>query len=223
MSNQPKYRHGGPVEDDEPTTDESRTLPSVHGRIPIVGGLLTGVAAALATYVLALLATFAGRQGLTVWSSVESPPHVLTEASWTVLMNLGAGLDIASESSGAWGLQYGMFRFAISPIFTILCFLLAIGAGYVIASCVETNSVRERLASSLLVVPAYVLSATLLATFATWEPTTEARPVSEIQTVSVDVVDAVLYAGVVFPAVLALLGASLAIGHRAFVANRDPY
>ncbi|ELZ11535.1 hypothetical protein C479_06716 [Halovivax asiaticus JCM 14624] len=222
MSNQPKYRHGGPVEDDESTADESRTLPSVHERIPVVGGLLTGAAAALTTYVLALLATFAGRQGSNAWGTTESPPHVMTEAGWTTLMNLGAGLNIDGESPSR-GVRYGLFHFATSPAYTLLCFLLIVGAGYGIASCVETNSVRERLGASLLVVPAYVLSAALLATFATWEPTTDARSASEIQMVSVDVADAVLYPGVVFPAVLALLGASLAIGYRAFVANRDPY
>lgn len=223
MSKQPEYRHGGPVEDDEPTDDESRTLPSVHERIPIVGGLLTGVAAVCITYVLALLVTFAGRQGPNIWDNLNSSPHVLTEAGWAVLVNLGAELDAASESTQSLGQLYGTVRFTTSPIYPILCFLIVVGAGFVIASCVETKSVRERLGASLLVVPTYALSMALLATFATWEPTNEEQTIDELQTVSVDVGDAVLYAGVVFPAVLALLGASLAIGHRVFVANRDPY
>lgn len=225
MSNQPKYRHGGPVPDDEADdsgADAGDSAGSIGDRVPIVGGLVAGAGAFLVTYVLAALTTFAARNGIVAWGQVESPPHVLTEASWAVLMNLGAGLQQGGEPLEFSFLRYGMFRFASSPIFSVLVFAVIVGAGYVVADCARTESRHERIAASLLVVPGYLVFTTVLAMLAKWEPPADTQQVPEGGAISVPAVDAIVYAGIIVPAMLALLGGLLAVGHRVWAANRDP-
>lgn len=226
MSNQPRYRHGGPVPDDEADAsdaDGAESAESIGDRVPIVGGLAAGVCAFLVTYVLAALVTFATRNAIPTWRNVESPPHFLTEAAWSVLMNLGAGLRQGGEPFESNVLQFGVFRFATSPTYTLLVLAIAVGAGYVAADCARTDSRTERIAASLLVVPAYLAFATVLAVLAAWEPpASETQRVPEGREIAVGLVDAVVYAGVLIPAMLALLGGLLAVGHRVWAANRDP-
>lgn len=225
MSNQPRYRHGGPVPDD--VADDSggegaESIGSIGDRVPIVGGLVAGAGAFLATYVLATLTSFTTRQGVDSWGNVESPPHVLTEASWTVLLNLGASLSQGGEPLEYDVLRFGLVRFATSPVFTLLVFAIVVVAGYVVADCARTESRAERVGASLLVVPAYVVFAAVFAVLSAWEPPAEAQQVPEGEVVSVALVDAIVYAGILVPAMLALLGGLLAVGHRAWAANRDP-
>lgn len=227
MSNQPRYRHGGPVPDDEPADDPgadgAEPVGSIRDRVPVVGGLVAGAGAFLVTYVLAVLVTFSGRKGLNPWEDVGSPPHVLTEASWAVLMNLGAGLQQGGEPLEYTFGRVGMFRFAYQPLFSLLVFAAIVVAGYVVADCARTDSRTERIAASVLVVPAYLAFATVLAVLATWEPTpAESQRVPEGREIAVGLVDAIVYAGVIVPAVLALLGGTLAVGHRVWAGNRDP-
>lgn len=245
MSPTPKYRHGGPVPEDastgdDPTSDEAtddeatiadqlKAGGSLRERVPIVGGLVAGVGAFLTTFVVLAATTFSVRNTRGTWAETESSPHVVTEASWMHLMNLGAELQLGGEPIETSGLPlYRVIGVTTSPLYTILMFGIIVVAGYAIADCIRTDSPVERLAGTLLIVPGYLTMVVGLAAISTWElpaesDTSSGRSMEAAgQEVSFEIADAALHAGVLVPTVFALLGGALAIGHRRWTANRDP-
>lgn len=219
MSATPKYRHGGPVPDEEEgPTDEPETNASVVDRVPVVGGLLAGVGAVLSTYVIATATAFAAGKNLGSLRRAEVSPHALTEGAWAVLMNLGAQLHVDGTPVSSAGSSpfYWLFSFTADTQSSLLVFGILVAASYAVADCAGTDSTPERIVAGLLVVPAYIAFAVVFATLATWEVPESGR------VYAVPIVDATLYAGVVFPTILALLGGTLAAGRREWLANRDP-
>lgn len=235
MSSTPKYRHGSPVPEQDSTDGEgaaserTEVADSLRDRAPVVGGLITGVCAFLTTFLIVGATTFSSRNSIEAWSSFESPPSVVTETIWTLLMNLGAELQLGDEPLSASSMSmYRLLTLSASPLYTILVFGIIVGAGFAVAECVRTDSPVERLAGSLLVVPGYLVLSVALASMSTWEvPTagdevqTPGRATQAGQEVSVAVSDAAVYAGIVVPTVFALLGGAIAVAHRYWVAHRD--
>lgn len=235
MSNKPKYRHGSPVPDQDSTdaeaatTDRTEMADSLRDRVPVVGGLVTGVGAFLTTFLVVGATTFSSRNSTEAWSDLESPPSVLTEAVWTLLMNLGAELQLGDEPISTSSMSmYRLMTLTASPLYTILVFGIIVGAGFAVAECVRTDSPVERFAGSLLVVPGYLVLSVALASVSTWEvpPSgdvvqTPSRAAQAGQEMSVAVTDAAIYAGLLVPAAFALLGGGLAVGHRRWTEHRD--
>ncbi|MFC3957523.1 hypothetical protein [Halovivax cerinus] len=230
MSPQPKFRHGGPVPDDDSddadgeSADTLATLPSVHGRIPIVGGLLAGVGAYGVTYLLAVLLVFVGENGIGYGRDSQESAHAMVKGAWVVLMNLGAVLRVDGEPASTIGgvSRLSFLEFSVSAVSSLIVFGILVVAAYAVADCVETDSVVERIGASLLVVPPYVVFSIGLATLARWEAPGTGDPSDATRELSIAVVDAALYAGLLVPSVLALLGGTLAVCRRLWLANRAP-
>ncbi|WP_247730958.1 hypothetical protein [Halovivax limisalsi] len=227
MSPTPKYRHGGAISAEEAT--ETSASDSLSDRVPVVGGLLAGVVSLLASLLIAGLTMGTLRRVASGWGTVEPMPAVWTEAVWLVLVNLGAephvgGVPVTEYSSGSGTVQFQAISLSAEPVYTVVVFGIVVGAGYAVAECVRTDSRVVRAAGSLLIVPAYLVLAPVLSLVSTWRlPTGGEQTLPESgQTVSISLVDATVYAGLLVPATLALFGGCLSVGCRVLREHRQP-
>lgn len=207
---------------DETATERRFDLPESVANLPIVGGLILGVGAFLFSYVLTYVmvaASYAiygvdeGNPGYLqrFFGSSEELPGTGIAAAWSMLSNFGVGLE-RTTGNGEHEIVgpaefFSPFMHSLSPATVLLTVGIIVGAGYLIASYADAE-IDEPLvaaATSLLLVPAYLTCAALLALLAVWSPE-EADA-----TVSAAVTDAILHAGLVYPAFFGLLGGALAV------------
>ncbi|WP_247730959.1 hypothetical protein [Halovivax limisalsi] len=224
MSSTPKYRHGEPVP--EELGDESKEYGATEtprDRIPVRGGLLVGAGAFLLNVLFAVIMVWTSRRGADSWGDIESPPGVLTETSWLFLSNHGAELNVGGDVGSFFGMwSYRIQNMSAAPIYTVFFLGIIVAAGYAVAECVSTDSRLERIGGALLVVPAYAVGAPALSVFATWEPPMDGEErVPELQEITMSAVDAAMFAGILVPTVLALLGGCLSVARRAWLQHRQ--
>lgn len=226
MSPSPKYRHGGPVSEDDHdgSSDNPSATEALRDRLPVRGGLLVGVGAVVTSVLFAAIMAWTSRRTANPWTDFDSPPGLLTETAWLVLSNIGAEVEMGNDpgmiSSYA---GYQLLNLSATPLYTLGLLGAIVAAGYVVAECIETESRSERAVGALLVVPAYAVFAPALSVFATWSPSVEEGQMGpDVGEVSVSTVDAAIYAGILVPAALALLGGCLSVAHRAWLEHRQP-
>ncbi|WP_247730960.1 hypothetical protein [Halovivax limisalsi] len=227
MSSTPKYRHGGPVPEEERREHPDETDAegdSLRDRMPIRAGLLVGAGAFLTSALFGLMMAWTSRRGASPWGSLESPPDVLAESAWIVLGSLGAELQFAGRSNlGITLPMRQVVNLTARPLFVLVLLGIIVTAGYAVAECISTDSPRERVGGALLVVPAYAVGAPALSVFATWNRPTSGDEVGpEFHGISVNAVDATIHAGILVPAALALFGGCLSIARRAWLEHRQP-
>ncbi len=217
MEETPRYRHGGPVPDDDESGDDTESTDSLGERLPVVAGLAVGTGAIAITYLTTLVAVLSVRRGLGDRLEDEELPHLAIEAAWTVLINLGTELQADGEAVQAFDLTmtWNVLTFASSPVFLLGTFGVIVVAGYVVADYGRPETVPEAVVAALLVVPVYFVFAVTVATIATWSPTGEETIVGPSFS------DAALYAGILVPALFAAIGGLLAIGRRTWVERRE--
>ncbi|WP_290812614.1 hypothetical protein [Halovivax sp.] len=233
MSKSLKYKHGGPVPEGEDAADGASDddrggASGVVDRELAVPGLVAGFGAFVLTYVVTLATTFSVRAGAATGD--EELPHVAVEAAWSVLLSFGAALEQGGEEINALDFTYAWtINVATNPVLLLLTFGLAVLAGYAAADYAGADSVPRTIASALFVVPAYLLCAVLVSVTATWTPEDPdgggPQPAGEApeaaESVSVALADAALYAGLVWPAAFAVVGALLVLGRRRWLAARE--
>lgn len=223
MSPTPKYRHGESISAEEAT--ETPASDSLSDRVPVIGGLLTGVVSLLTSLLFATLTLGTLRRVTSGWGPVETMPELWTEAVWLVLINLGTELHVGEEPATEFDtVQFQAVGLSVEPVYTVVVFGVVVGAGYAVAECVRTDSRARRVAWSLLIVPAYLVLAPVLSLFSTWRlPAGGEQSLPEGgQMVSISLVDATIYAGLLVPATLALFGGCLSVGRRVWLEHRQP-
>lgn len=207
------------------TADRGFDLPETLESLPIRGGLILGFGAFLTSYVLtyavtaSMYATYGlGARELVVRRSplgIEGdPPGTATTAAWSLLTNFGVGLERATEGgeSEVVGLvevlDYFGRVYVTTSVIVLVTLGILVGAGYLIANYADADADEPltAAASSLLLVPAYLVCSGLVSVLAVWNPEgAEAVVVSPITS------DALLYPGLLYPAFFGLLGGVLAV------------
>ncbi|WP_254861794.1 hypothetical protein [Halovivax gelatinilyticus] len=232
MANGVKYKHGGPGVDGDQDGDGDRSARQVEryvDRETATVGLIAGSCAVAATFLVTLAAAISIRAGMAAEFEDGQTPPVTVEAAWTVLVNLGTSLETGGEKINAVDLIYswGFLNLGASPVFILLSFGAIALAGYLTAAHVGTAAPRRAVGAALFVVPAYLAYAVGIGVAVTWSPDEGVddaypRPGPDVgETVSVVLTDAVVYAGIVWPAVFATLGAICAIGFHRVSAGRS--
>lgn len=162
--------------------------------LPVKEGFVFGAGAFLFSYVLALVTTASVQAGTSLASS--ETPGVLTAAAWSLLVNLGVGLEQGGQAvSGSDVSGAAIF----DPVMALVLVGVVAAAGYLLVRYTGADDVESAVKTSVLVATGYVVFAPLLALLATWTPQT-GPPVSPA------VLEAVFYAGVLVPAVFGVGG-----------------
>lgn len=161
--------------------------------MPIKEGFVFGVGAFLFSYVLTLVATASVHAGL----ETGEAPGVLTDAAGSLLVNLGVGLEQGGQTVS--GAEVPGATVGFDPVMALVTVGVVAAAGYLLVKYTGADDLRSAVTTSALIATGYVVLAPLVALFATWSPETGAP-------ISPSTVDALLYAGILVPAVFGIVG-----------------
>lgn len=198
--------------EDEPgetTANQQPQAQPVNGGsdLPLKEGALFGVGGFLLSY----LSVFALVQGTISMGGVDTDNLAATWeiAAWFLLAGLGAEFEIDGETASVFAifaedildLEVGLLLF--QPEFAILIpIVVLIGAGYSLAKYTGAEDSAEAAQASALAVPGWLLLAVVFSFLSSWESENET-------TFAIVTSDAILFAGILMPAIFAIAGGLL--------------
>ncbi|MFC7214693.1 hypothetical protein ACFQO4_11475 [Saliphagus sp. GCM10025334] len=187
-------------DDAQPVDEQPQQATATEPALPAKEGAIFGVSAFLLSYFASL--TFV-KGVLTMGGSTPDDIAATWKlATWALLSGLGAGIEADGEAV-ALGQAAGSELLFIAAPFLMLVPLVALAAvGYSMAKYTNAADATEAAKAGALVVPGWLALTVGFAFLSGWE--SEAEVAFELATQ-----DAILFAGVLIPAVFAITGGLL--------------
>ncbi|PSQ26267.1 hypothetical protein BRD03_10630 [Halobacteriales archaeon QS_9_68_17] len=193
------------------------------------GGVAGGGAFVLAYLFYRQIVTFS----MTVSGPMEEGPAAWVVSGWYFFASHGVGLEASGETVGLSALPINSlsssFSFGGWFLQVLILFLpvgLLVGAGYLVASWTDPDDLTELVAASVSVALPYLVLSLVAAVLMSHSFTDERMIASVVQSsqplmeqldeppgsleVGVNLIDAVIYAGILYPVVFGLVGGALA-------------
>ena len=189
-------------EDEPGGTTAQPAQPAVESEsdLPLKEGALFGVGGFLLSYVSVLTLVM----GAMAMDGVDADDSAATweMASWVLLSGLGAGFEEGGEVASITSAP-GAGSLAIPSLFVgVIAIVVLIGVGYSLAKYTGAEDSAEAAQASALAVPGWLLLAVVFAFLSEWESEAET-------TYAIATSDAILFAGVLMPAIFAIAGGLL--------------
>lgn len=170
--------------------------------LPLKEGAVFGAAAFLLSYAVTWAMTVTTFAANAVDTSGDVP-GTLTVAGWSLLANLGSSIEMDGEAVSI-GRELGAANPAGYSTMIVLTFLVIVAAGFALARYDGADDLESAAKSAVLIVPGYLVLALLFAVATSWESDANIE-------FAVATGDAVLYSGILFPALFGLIGGLLAV------------
>ncbi|MFC7239516.1 hypothetical protein ACFQS4_15205 [Saliphagus sp. GCM10025317] len=188
--------------DDAPPMDEQvHQMPADSSDLPVKDGAVFGIGAFLLSY----FSLYAVVQGAMSMGGVtaDDVPATWETAAWVLLTALGAGFEVDGETAAVGG---SIMELSVVGGFVVLYvavpIVVLVAAGYSMAKYTNASDASEAVRSSALVVPGWLALSVVFAFLSEWESEAEIA-------YAVVTSDAILYAGVLVPALFAIAGGLL--------------
>ncbi|MFC4540674.1 hypothetical protein ACFO5R_01880 [Halosolutus amylolyticus] len=192
--------------EEEQTDGQSAERPAATAEsgtdLPLKEGAVFGAAAFLLSYAVTWAMTVTTFAASAVDTSGDVP-GTFTVAGWSLLANLGSAVEMEGEPISI-GSELGAASPAGYSTMIVLTFLIIVAAGFALARYEGAEDLESAAKSAVLVVPGYLVLALLVAVATSWESNANIE-------FAVATGDAVLYSGILFPALFGLIGGLLAV------------
>ena len=196
--NQMEYDESGAEQPVQGAGEQPQAASDAGSELPVKEGAVFGVGAFLLSYLTSLAVVI----GTFALGGVDADDMAASWefAAWGLLSGLGATFEVDGEVASLVSAGGGFGNVAIVFILVPLVVLLA--AGYSMAKYTDATDAGEAAKAGALVVPGWLVLAVIFSVVAEYETDAEV-------TMGVATGDAVLYAGVLIPALFAIAGGLL--------------
>ena len=187
--------------DETVADDETQSEPAGDDtELPVKEGAIVGVS----TFLLSYVSTFALVQGALAMAGFDGEDVAASWeiAAWTMLSGFGAAVEADGEVVSLMEAVPTEFLFVFSPVAVAVSLLVLVAAGYSMAKYTGASDAGEAAKAGALIVPGWLLLTVGFAVLASWESEAEV-------TYTVATSDAILYAGLLIPALFAIAGGLL--------------